>query len=131
MKSVSSSFWSAHHVHNCVLRSAILSLSPVLGYFTPSPGFARYLSCYLNCPSQPPVFKPGHCPPKRAVNYSTIWAAFSASPFHPSTHTSCSVAFCYQQPPTTKMLSFFNPVLPLIVALSSPSLTIFPDLSPP
>lgn len=29
------------------------------------------------------------------------------------------------------MLPFLNPVLPLVAALSSPSLTIFLDLSPP
>lgn len=113
----------------CSLLSCLLS--PALGYFTPSPGFARYLSCYLNSPHSLPCSSQANCPPKQALNYSPIWAAFSASPFHASTHTSCSVSFCYSQPPTTKMLSFFNPVLPLMVALSSPSLTIFPGLSPP
>ena len=57
-------------------------------------------------PRSLPCSSQANCPPKQALNYSPLWAAFSASPFHSSTHTSCSVSFCYQQPLLQKCFPF-------------------------
>lgn len=102
------STWDVPHVRSCILWLTHLSL---ISWPWPLQTFTCLLEAPFllpGCPSQalPVPASPVASWVLPSLNFPPSWAAFPTSPFDPSTDTSCSISFCYEQPPTQKHFPF-------------------------